>query len=47
MCYEKLKVNFKFFIFIKTLKIPTEWTEEVELNNLLIRSKPFSDKEAL
>eukprot|EP00828_Plagiopyla_frontata_P043467 TRINITY_DN678_c0_g1_i2.p1 TRINITY_DN678_c0_g1~~TRINITY_DN678_c0_g1_i2.p1 ORF type:complete len:953 (-),score=153.20 TRINITY_DN678_c0_g1_i2:31-2889(-) len=37
ICYDKLK----------TLKIPSEWTEEVELSNLLIRSKPFQDKDNL
>jgi len=42
MCYEKLKVPIKsLYLLIKTLKIPMEWNEEVELNNLLIRSKPF------
>lgn len=27
--------------------MPSEWVDEIELGNLLIRSKPFSDKESL
>ncbi|KAL4432520.1 hypothetical protein ABPG74_013374 [Tetrahymena malaccensis] len=37
ICYEKLA----------SYKIPTEWSEEIELSTLLIRSKPYSDQESL
>ena len=29
------------------MKIPSEWMEEIEIGNLMIRSKPYSDKETL
>jgi len=32
---------------LSSLRIPLEWVDEIETGNLLVRSKPFSDKETL
>mmetsp|Transcript_4715 Transcript_4715/g.3903 ORF Transcript_4715/g.3903 Transcript_4715/m.3903 type:complete len:116 (-) Transcript_4715:488-835(-) len=32
---------------LSTLKIPNDWLSEIEIGNLMVRSKPFSDKENL
>ena len=33
LCYDKLG----------QYRVPNEWSEEIDLNNLMVRSKPFTD----
>ena len=37
LCYDKLS----------QFKVPPEWSEEIDLSNLLVRSKTFSDNDLM
>ena len=45
--FEAYKTAREGFEKLTTLKIPAQWAQQVELDHLKIRSKPFQDKESL
>ena len=45
--FEAFKTSRLGYDKLQTLKIPAEWGDDIDLANLRVRAKPFSDKEAL
>ena len=45
--FEAYKTARAGYEMMQYLKVPSNWTEEIDLANLKCRSKPFSDKDSM